>query len=101
MICKTNKQTTQRRRTRDLLQDMIYPVTLAFVLSICFSGVGALGCWGFEIIAANANPTSISSYHWQARKNICMGLMLVGVSGFLAGFLGAALVSEMAGGGNE
>ncbi|WP_224095730.1 hypothetical protein [Nostoc sp. MS1] len=87
----------QRRRKSDLLQSLLYSITLAFALSICFSGVGALGSWGMEIIAANANPTTSSSYHWQARKNICMGLMLVGLSGFLAGFLGAALVSEIAG----
>ncbi|HEY9801761.1 MAG TPA: hypothetical protein V6D25_15495 [Leptolyngbyaceae cyanobacterium] len=74
---------TPRRKIRAQLQDMMYPVTLAFALSICFSGVGALGCWGFEIIAANASPMTSSSYHWQARKNICLGSALVG--GILGG----------------
>ncbi|MBD2504699.1 hypothetical protein [Anabaena azotica] len=91
------KRPTPRRRTRALLQDMMYPVTLAFALSICFSGVGALGCWGFEIIAANASPMTSSSYHWRSRKNICLGAMLVGLSGCL----GSALVGGILGGVDE
>ena len=88
---------TPRRRTRDLIQHMLYPITVACLLSIGFSGVGALGCWGFEIIAANASPTSISSNEWRERKNICMGMMLVGLSGFL----GTALVGGILGGVDE
>lgn len=88
---------TPRRRTRHLLQDMIYPLTLTFALSICFSGVGALGFWGFEIIAASASPTTSSSYHWRSRKNICLGAMLVGLSGCL----GTALVAGCLGDGEE
>ncbi|BAT56564.1 hypothetical protein NOS3756_55760 (plasmid) [Nostoc sp. NIES-3756] len=71
------------------------------IIANCELRIANCCCWGFEIIAANTNPTTSSSYHWQARKNICMGLMLVGVSGFLAGFLGATLVSEIAGEINE
>ncbi|MBD2505322.1 hypothetical protein, partial [Anabaena azotica] len=91
------KRPTPRRRTRALLQDMMYPVTLAFALSICFSGVGALGSWGFEIIAANVDPTTSSSKEWRSRKNICLGMMLVGLSGFL----GTALVGGILGGTDE
>ncbi|BAY41374.1 hypothetical protein NIES2111_57700 (plasmid) [Nostoc sp. NIES-2111] len=71
----------QRRKTGYLLQSLLLRVTVACLLSICFSGVGALGSWGMEIIAANANPTSISSYHWQARKNILAWQNLLEKSG--------------------
>ncbi|HYX16021.1 MAG TPA: hypothetical protein VE944_16955 [Nostoc sp.] len=52
-----------------------------------FSGVGAMGCWGMEIIETNADP-NITISGWQQQKNICLGAMLVSFSAFL----GTALV---------
>ncbi len=57
-----------------------------------FLGVGALGCWGLEIIETNTNSTLVGQTYWQAKKNICLGAMVVGFSAFLAsGMLGAIL----------
>lgn len=86
-----------RRRTREVIQRALFPITVAFLLSVGFSGVGALGCWGLEIITANSNPMSISQYQWQARKNVCLEGMLVGLSGFL----GSALLGACVGGSDQ
>lgn len=60
---------------------------IASLLITGFSGVGAMGCWGMEIINTSANPNIIIS-GWEQQKNICLGAMLVSCSAFL----GTALV---------
>ncbi|MEA5569223.1 hypothetical protein [Anabaena sp. UHCC 0399] len=84
----------KRQRTRDFIQSLLFKMTVVSLLTVGFSGVAAMGCWGLEIIAANSNPTSINQYIWQARKNVCLGGMLVGLSGFL----GSALLGACVGG---
>jgi len=86
----------RRYRTRDLIEILLLKVTVISLLSVGFSGVGALGCWGLEIIAANSSSTSINQNIWQARKNVCLGGMLVSLSGFLGSTLLVAC-----GGGSE
>jgi hypothetical protein len=84
----------KQQSTRDLIQSLLFKIIVVSLLSVGFSGVAALGCWGLEIITANSSPTSISQYQWQARKNVCLGGMLVGLSGFL----GSALLGTCLGG---
>ncbi|WP_341532109.1 hypothetical protein WKK05_39775 (plasmid) [Nostoc sp. UHCC 0302] len=82
-----------RRRTRRRFSAKIFidrtieAAAIASLLTTGFSGVGAMACWGMEIVEMNANPNIIIS-GWQYQKNICLGGMLVSFSAFL----GSALV---------
>ncbi|WP_341529958.1 hypothetical protein WKK05_11960 [Nostoc sp. UHCC 0302] len=82
-----------RRRTRRRFNPKIFidrtleAAAIASLLTTGFSGVGAMACWGMEIVEMNANPNIIIS-GWQYQKNICLGGMLVSFSAFL----GSALV---------
>ncbi|MBD2302872.1 hypothetical protein [Nostoc sp. FACHB-190] len=77
----------KRSRAKDFVENGLLSVGIVCLLSTAFLGIGALGCWGFEIIAANSSPGIISQYNWQARKNICLGGMLVCISGVLGSAL--------------
>ncbi|BBD63273.1 hypothetical protein NIES2109_61230 (plasmid) [Nostoc sp. HK-01] len=77
----------KRSRTREFMENALLTIGITCLLSTAFLGIGALGCWGFEIIGANASSSMISQYNWQARKNICLGGMLVCISGVLGSAL--------------
>ncbi|MBE9036997.1 hypothetical protein [aff. Roholtiella sp. LEGE 12411] len=51
-----------------------------------FSGVGALACWGLEIIELNTDAKVIIS-NWYYHKNAFLGGMLVSCSAFLGSSL--------------
>ncbi|AUB35517.1 hypothetical protein COO91_01397 [Nostoc flagelliforme CCNUN1] len=86
-----------RRRTRKrfnpkiLVDRTIETTAIVSLLLTGFSGVGAMGCWGLEIIETN-NPNIIIS-GWEHQKNICLGSMLVSFSAFLGTSLVAASFS--------
>ena len=92
-IQSTPSKLVLRRRTRRRFKPRIFidrtleVTAIASLLFTGFSGVGAMACWGMEIIETNANPNIIIS-GWQYRKNICLGGMLVSFSAFL----GSALI---------
>ena len=79
------------RRTRKRFSPKIFidrTIEITAIVSLLltgFSGVGAMACWGLEIIETNANPNIIIS-GWQQQKNICLGAMLVSFSAFLGSF---------------
>ncbi|WP_226889730.1 hypothetical protein, partial [Nostoc sp. MG11] len=86
-----------RRRSRRVfkmkkfIDRTIETAAIASLLFTGFAGVGAIACWGLEIIELNTNPRVIfSSWHYQ--KNACLGGMLVSFSTFLgSSLLGASL----------
>ena len=77
-----------RRRTRKrfnpkiLVDRTIETTAIVSLLLTGFSGVGAMACWGMEIIETNANLNIIIS-GWQQQKSMCLGAMLVSFSVFL------------------
>jgi len=77
----------KRNHIRDFVENTFLLLGIVCLLSTAFLGIGALGCWGFEIIGANASSSIINQYNWQARKNICLGGMLVCISGVLGSAL--------------
>ncbi|WP_414569379.1 hypothetical protein [Nostoc sp. CCY 9925] len=81
------RRTRKRFSPRIFIDRTIEIFAIVSLLFTAFSGVGAIGCWGMEIIETNANPNIIIS-GWQQQKNICLGVMLVSFSAFL----GTALV---------
>lgn len=82
-----------RRRTRKrfnpkvFIDRIIETFAIGSLLLTGFSGVGAMACWGLEVIDTNANP-NVTISGWQQQKNICLGVMLISCSAFL----GTALV---------
>lgn len=81
------RRTRKRFNSRIIIDCTIETTAIVSLLLTGFSGVGAMGCWGLEIIDTSANPNIIIS-GWQQQKNICLGVMLVSFSAFL----GTALV---------
>ncbi|MBD2731156.1 hypothetical protein H6G96_33780 [Nostoc sp. FACHB-892] len=87
-----------RRRTRKrfnlkILVDRIIETTaIVSLLLTGFLGVGAMGCWGMEIIETNADSNIIIS-GWEQQKSICLGAMLVSFSAFLGSSLVGASLS--------
>ncbi|WP_242065093.1 hypothetical protein [Nostoc sp. FACHB-133] len=77
----------RRFHPKVFINHTIETIAIISLLLTGFSGVGAMGCWGLEIIESNANPNIIIS-GWEQHKNICLGAMLVCFSGFL----GSALI---------
>jgi hypothetical protein len=77
----------KRSRVRDFVENALLLVGMVCLLSTAFLLIGALGCWGFEIIGANSSSSMISQYDWQQRKNVCLGGMLVCISGVLGSAL--------------
>ncbi|MCC5633461.1 hypothetical protein [Nostoc sphaeroides] len=87
------RRRTRRRFNPKIFIDRIIETTAIISLLITgFSGVGAMACWGLEIIETNANPNIIIS-GWQQQKNICLGAMLVSFSAFLGSSLVGASFS--------
>ncbi|MEH2002686.1 MAG: hypothetical protein V7L00_28805 [Nostoc sp.] len=83
----------RRRFNPKILVDRTIETTaIVSLLLTGFSGVGAMGCWGLEIIETNINPNIIIS-GWQQQKNICLGAMLVSFSAFLGSSLVGASFS--------
>ena len=80
-----------RRRTRKRFSPRIFidrtieTTAIASLFLTGFLGVGAMGCWGMEIIETN-NPNIIIS-SWQYQKNKSLGAMLVSFSAFLGSSL--------------
>ncbi|HYW21271.1 MAG TPA: hypothetical protein VE956_18620 [Nodularia sp. (in: cyanobacteria)] len=81
------RRTRKRFYPRILIDRTIETTAIISLLITGFSGVGAIACWGMEIIETNADTNIIIS-GWQQQKNICLGAMLVSCSAFL----GTALV---------
>ncbi|WP_414571208.1 hypothetical protein [Nostoc sp. CCY 9925] len=82
----------RRRFNPKISVDCIIQTTAIISLLVTgFLGVGAMGCWGMEIIETNAEPNIIISA-WEQHKNICLGAMLVSFSAFLgSSLIGASL----------
>ncbi|WP_292851838.1 hypothetical protein [Nostoc sp. NMS8] len=81
------RRTRKRFSPKVFIDRTIETTAIISLLITGFSGVGAIACWGMEIIETNANSNIIIS-GWQQQKNICLGAMLVSCSAFL----GTALV---------
>ena len=59
-------------------------ITIFSVLIASFFGMGAVGCWGMEVIDNNTKSAILNGQEdWQTRKHICLGWMLVGLSSFV------------------
>ncbi|MBD2536765.1 hypothetical protein H6G97_49020 [Nostoc flagelliforme FACHB-838] len=76
------RRTRRRFNPRIFIDRTIETIAIVSLLLTGFSGVGAMACWGMEIIETNANPNIIIS-GWQQQKSICLGAMLVSFSAFL------------------
>ncbi|MBN3905619.1 MAG: hypothetical protein HWQ35_03270 [Nostoc sp. NMS1] len=76
-----------RRRTRRRFNPKIFidrtieTTAIASLFLTGFLGIGAMACWGLEIIETNNSNIIISV--WQQQKSICLGVMLVSFSAFL------------------
>ena len=86
------RRTRKRFNPRIIIDRTIETTAIASLLLTGFSGVGAMACWGLEIIEINANPNIIIS-GWQQQKSICLGAMLVSFSAFLGSSLVGASLS--------
>ncbi|ODG98379.1 hypothetical protein A4S05_00695 [Nostoc sp. KVJ20] len=80
------RRTRKRFNPRILIDHTIETTAIVSLLLTGFSGVGAMACWGLEIIETNADPNIIIS-GWEQQKNICLGAMLVSFSTFLGSSL--------------
>jgi hypothetical protein len=85
------RRTRKRFNPRIFIDRTIKTTAIVSLLLTGFSGVGAMGCWGLEIIETN-NPNIIIS-GWQQQKSICLGAMLVSFSAFLGSSLAGASFS--------
>ena len=79
------RRTRKRFSPRILIDRTIETTAIISLLLTGFSGVGAIACWGLEIIETN-NPNIIIS-GWQYQKNRSLGAMLVCFSTFLGSSL--------------
>jgi len=85
------RRTGKRFNTQIFIDRIIETTAIASLLLTSFLGVGAMGCWGIEVIDFNTNSDAITHY-WQHQKNICLGGMLVSFSAFLgSSLIGASL----------
>ena len=85
------RRTRKSFNPRILLDRTIERTAIISLLLTGFSGVGAMGCWGLEVIESNADRNIIIS-GWEQQKNICLGAMLVSFSAFLGiSLVGASL----------
>ncbi|OYD89142.1 hypothetical protein CDG77_20060 [Nostoc sp. 'Peltigera membranacea cyanobiont' 213] len=85
------RRTRKRFNPRIFIERTIETTAIISLLLTGFSGVGAMACWGLEIIETN-NPNIIIS-GWEQQKNICLGAMLVNFSVFLGSSLVGASFS--------
>ena len=86
------RRTRRRFNPRIFIDHTIETTAIASLLLSGFSGVGAMACWGLEIIETNANPNIIIS-GWEYQKNRSIGAMLVSFSAFLGSSLVGASFS--------
>ncbi|MBD2248735.1 hypothetical protein [Nostoc sp. FACHB-888] len=86
------RRTRKRFSPKVFIDRTIETTAIISLLLTGFLGVGAVGCWGMEIINTNANPNIIIS-DWKQQKNICLGAMLVCFSTFLGSSLVGASFS--------
>ncbi|MDZ7970243.1 MAG: hypothetical protein RM368_35805 [Nostoc sp. DedSLP03] len=82
----------RRFNPRIILDRTIETTAIVSLLLTGFSGVGAMGCWGLEVIESNADRNIIIS-GWEQQKNICLGAMLVSFFAFLGSSLVGASLS--------
>ncbi|MBD6621094.1 hypothetical protein FNW02_36630 [Komarekiella sp. 'clone 1'] len=86
-----SRRTLRRFNPKIFIDHAIETIAIASLLFTGFAGVGALACWGLEIIELNTNPNIIIS-NWYYQKNACLGGILVSFSAFLgSSLLGASL----------
>ncbi len=85
------RRTRRRFNPRIIIERTIETTAIVSLLLTGFSGVGAMACWGLEIIETN-NPNIIIS-NWQYQKNNSLGAMLVSLSAFLGSSLVGASFS--------
>jgi hypothetical protein len=76
------RRTRRRFNSRIFIDRTIETTAIVSLLLTGFSGVGAMACWGMEIIETNTNSNIIIS-GWEQQKNIYLGAMLVSFSAFL------------------
>jgi len=86
------RRNRRRFNPRIFIERTIEIFAIGSLLLTGFSGVGAMACWGMEIIETNADPNIIIS-SWEQQKNICLGAMLVSFSAFLGSSLVGASFS--------
>ncbi|MBD6620054.1 hypothetical protein FNW02_30725 [Komarekiella sp. 'clone 1'] len=91
---RNNKLVLRRGRRvfkmKKFIDRTLETAVIASLLFTGFAGVGAIGCWGMEIIELNTNAKIIFS-SWYYQKNACLGGMLVSFSTFLgSSLLGAS-----------
>ena len=85
------RRTRRRFNPRIFFDRIIETTAIVSLLLTGFSGVGAMGCWGIEIIETTNSNIIISG--WQQQKSICLGAMLVNFSVFLGSSLVGASFS--------
>ncbi|MBN4003216.1 hypothetical protein [Nostoc sp. LPT] len=86
------RRTRRRFKPRIFIDRTIETTAIVSLLLTSFSGVGAMGCWGMEIIETNTNSNIIIS-GWEYQKNRSLGAMLVCFSAFLGSSLVGASFS--------
>ncbi|AUB43332.1 hypothetical protein COO91_09507 (plasmid) [Nostoc flagelliforme CCNUN1] len=86
------RRTKRRFNPRIFIDRTIETTAIVSLLLTGFSGVGAMACWGLEIIETNTDTNIIIS-GWQQQKSICLGAMLVSFSAFLGTSLVGAIFS--------
>jgi hypothetical protein len=87
----SRRRTKKRFNPRIFIDRTIETTAIISLLLTGFSGVGAMGCWGLEIIETN-NPNIIIS-SWEYQKNRSLEAMLVSFSAFLGSSLVGASLS--------
>ncbi len=84
------RRTRRRFNPRIFIDRIIETTAIVSLLLTGFSGVGAMACWGLEIIETTNSNIIIS--RWQQQKSICLGAILVSFSAFLGtSLVGASL----------
>jgi hypothetical protein len=86
------RRTRKRFNPKVFIDRTIEKTAIASLLLTGFLGVGAMGCWGLEIIETNTNSNIIIS-GWEYQKNRSLGAMLVSFSVFLGSSLVGASLS--------
>ena len=86
------RRTKKKFNPRIFIIRTIETFAIGSLLLTGFSAVGAMACWGLEVIETNTNSNIIIS-GWQQQKNICLGAMLVSFSVFLGSSLVGASFS--------
>ncbi|MDZ7950564.1 hypothetical protein [Nostoc sp. DedQUE09] len=86
------RRTRKRFNPKVFIDRTIEKTAIASLLLTGFLGVGAIGCWGLEIIETNTNSNIIIS-GWEYQKNRSLGAMLVSFSAFLGSSLVGASLS--------